>query len=142
MTDLPLTTDLSDLPIGTLLRRRDGQVRKMVAKTSNHPDSPIVLDDGYCIAKNGKASNWPIGDIIGIAAWPSLDRPRHYFVAYVKLDAVGKHKFIGQLFYEAIYGSPATDDLFVERIKQRINEEFPEQSDLNCIITNLNELQP
>jgi hypothetical protein len=142
MTDLPLTTDLTNLPIGTLLRRRDGQTRKMVATSSNHSDFPIVLDDGICVAANGKASNWPINDIIGIADWPPLDRPRYYFASYVKLDVEGNHKFIGQLFYEAIHGSPATDDLFIERIKQLINKKFPEQSDLNCIITNLNELQP
>ena len=72
MADLPLTTDLTDLPIGTLLRKRNGQVCKMVAITSNHPDAPIVLDNGCCVAINGKANNWPVNDIIGIAAWPLL----------------------------------------------------------------------
>ena len=57
MTDLPLTTDLTNLPIGTLLRRRDGQTRKMVATSSNHQNLPIVLDDGTCVAVSGKASN-------------------------------------------------------------------------------------
>ena len=142
MTDLPLTTDLTDLPIGTLLRRRGGQTRKMVATSSNHSSSPIVLDDGCCVAADGKASNWPVNDIIGIADWPPLDRPRYYFVAYVKLNAAGKQEFVGQMFYKTIYGSPATDDLFLDRIKQYINKEFPEQSSLHCIIANLNELQP
>jgi hypothetical protein len=39
------------------------------------------LDDGTCVAANGKASNWPINDIIGIADWPPLDRPRYYFAS-------------------------------------------------------------
>jgi hypothetical protein len=73
MNDLPLTTNLTDLPIGTLLRKRNGQVRKMIAIASDHPDAPIVLDDGCCVAVNGKAGNWPINDIIGIAGWPPLD---------------------------------------------------------------------
>ena len=143
MTDLPLTTNLTNLPIGTLLRRRDGQTRKMVATSSNHPNFPIVLDDeGYCVAADGKANNCPVLDIIGIADWPPLDRPRYYFVAYVKLNAAGKQEFVGQMFYETIHGSPVTDDLFLSRIKQHIDKEFPEQSGLHCIIANLNELQP
>ena len=142
MNDLPLTTNLTDLPIGTLLRKRNGQVRKMIAITSDHPDAPIVLDDGCCVAVNGKADNWPINDIIGIAGWPPLDQPHYYFVTYVMLDDVGSIKFKGCFTYKTLHGSPVTDNQFFDRLKQHIDKEYPEQSDLAFLVTSLNELQP